>query len=673
MTFSPASKKEPFNPRGYNLDEQAREQIRQYLALNPAPSEAKSPSDLDKAVYSTLKEGEIRILELSPGHFNDELVGRLHVARIDFEYPRVDNFKRYTNHAVSLTARAPLWYTALSYTWGDSVFDTTFSMFDKESIQITSTLASALKHLRSEQESVFLWIDQICIDQNNTLEKEKQIPLMGMIYKHATSTVIWLGEAGGDQPQLAFDMLQTIHSRLQLFEGRLQPADFERFKLPPLHDPKVTVWVEILKLFRRGWFSRLWVIQEAVLSLNLYVKCGPAVVGWEDFTLWCEVIRDCGIADLINGLDPLPVERSAFDTVHELSMFRTFDQTHEAESSLLESLTMGRYAKASNAKDKVYGVLGMSTSTILPRYSDDVSVRDVFLEAALCILPTAMFALLTCVDNEVPPSVSWVPDWTSENPTRSLGYSTKTLSLYSAGGTHYVPMQNGPIQPKYTLANGNTSLALPGILFDSVDLLSKVIEHPVVEIKDDTIHADDDWAAAFQIIKDLTSYPTDETVWDAFWQTIVAGKDGAANAKAPQDYSEVLSLIVDEINGKELHMQGQPYSPRRQKGFYTVKTLTTRKPGKTFNDLVRACKAAMGWRRFAITRKGHFCLVPRGTKVNDMIAVFERGHVPFVVRSKFKDQDHEEFELIGETYVHGIMKGEALQMKEGPMGSIKLV
>lgn len=649
------------------------EDICQFLALNPVTSSERAATGPGSPVYSTLTEGEIRILELSPGGFDDDLCGRLHVARVDFEHPRKNAFKRYTNHAISLIEGGPLWYTALSYTWGDPVFDTKFYMIDKEPIQITHTLASALKHLRNEHEGIFLWIDQICIDQSNIAEKESQIPLMGMIYMHATSTAIWLGEEGGDQPQLAFDMLQTIHAQLQLFEGSLRPDDFERLQLPPLYGPKSIAWVEILKLFRRGWFSRLWVIQEAVLSYNVYVMCGKAVAAWEDFTLWCEVIRDSGIADLIEALDPMPMERSAFLTVHELATFRTFDQTHEAHSSLLDSLSMSRYAKASNAKDKVYGVLGMSTCDILPRYSDSVSVRDVFLEAALIMLPAEVFRLLSCVDNEVPPPLSWVPDWTSENPTKPLGYSTKTVGLYSAGGIRYGAMSHTPIQPAYTLANENTCLIIPGVLFNPVELLGKVMQYPSVDVKDDTIVANDDWTAAFHMIENLTSYPTGETVWDAFWQTIVAGKDGSANSKAPQDYSEVLSVIVDGISGRELHIQGQPYSPRRQKGFFTVHSLATRKPRETFNDLIRAFKAAMSWRRFAITRRGYFCLVPRGTKTDDMIAVFEQGHIPFVVRRKLSDQARDEFELIGETYVHGIMKGEAVEMDGATMINIHLV
>jgi hypothetical protein len=52
-----------------------------------------------------------------------------------------------------------------------------------------------------------LWIDQICINQPDPAEKVQQIPLMGMIYTHATNTIIWLGDADGSDLILAFELV----------------------------------------------------------------------------------------------------------------------------------------------------------------------------------------------------------------------------------------------------------------------------------------------------------------------------------------------------------------------------------------------------------------------------------------------------------------------------------
>ncbi|KAF1968439.1 HET-domain-containing protein [Bimuria novae-zelandiae CBS 107.79] len=663
--FSPATRTAPPGPLG-QVNEEGRNQIRDFLAkqLDKSKPSAHDAPLSTNSVYSALNPGEIRVLELNPGQFAESLHGALHVARIDFQYPRISSFQRYTNHAISLPEGEPLWYTALSYTWGEPIFDVEFHFANEASIQITSSLASALKHLRSEHDSVFLWIDQICIDQSNVKEKEKQIPLMGMIYAHATNTVIWLGDEDVDDPQVAFDMIQRVHSQLQLYEGTIQLDDFERLKFPALYVVAVPPeWVQVLALFRRPWFSRLWVIQEAVLSMNLYVKCGRAVVPWDDFAVWCETMRASGIGGLLERAAPTRETRFGLLTVNELSTFRTFDQTHESQPSLLETLVMSRYARASNAKDK-----------------------EVFQEAAVAVLPTNLFGLLSCVDSEVPTSPSWVPDWTSDNPTEPLGFSTKTWALYSAGGLLSGSKESDEFEHGYILQDDGRSLVLRGVLFDTVESFSTTMNNPFIEVHDGsqlpghtwpepgiTVSANDELKESLTMIQQNTLYPAGETIWDAFWKTLVAGKDATSLSKAPDKYSEVLSLIVDELSGRELRIPGQPYSPRRQKGYFTTKSLMSRKPRKTLNDLDKAFRTASDRRRFAITRKRYFCLVPRGTKKDDYIVVFQGGHVPFVVREKSGVGDKGGFELVGETYVHGLMKGEIFDKGSVAFENIKLV
>lgn len=80
-------------------------------------------------------------------------------------------------------------------------------------------------------------------------------------------------------------------------------------------------------------------------------------------------------------------------------------------------------------------------------------------------------------------------------------------------------------------------------------------------------------------------------------------------------------------------------------------------------------------RRFTITRKGYFALVPRGTRDGDEIVVFEKACVPFVVREVKMQGDVEKsyYQLLGETYVHGIMKGEVLKMHGFQFGDVTLV
>ena len=59
-------------------------------------------------------------------------------------------------------------------------------------------------------------------------------------------------------------------------------------------------------------------------------------------------------------------------------------------------------------------------------------------------------------------------------------------------------------------------------------------------------------------------------------------------------------------------------------------------------------------RRSARTSKGYYCLVPSSARVGDLIGVFQGGEVPLVIRGYGED-----WKLVGESYFHGIMHGEA--------------
>lgn len=102
-------------------------------------------------------------------------------------------------------------YEALSYCWGDPSPSTHIHLSsapdsDSQLFSVGPNLHSALRHLRDAKVSRILWIDAICIDQNNEREKPTQVKSMGEIYGRATQVVIWLGEEA-DKSHKAFKMI----------------------------------------------------------------------------------------------------------------------------------------------------------------------------------------------------------------------------------------------------------------------------------------------------------------------------------------------------------------------------------------------------------------------------------------------------------------------------------
>lgn len=104
---------------------------------------------------------------------------------------------------------SPPSYEALSYTWGGQELDRPLRCHGKE-LKITKNCEIALLRLRRPSKRR-LWIDSICIDQNNIEEKNAQIPLMGEVYGRAERVLVWLGE-GTDASDRAIRYLKDVYA-----------------------------------------------------------------------------------------------------------------------------------------------------------------------------------------------------------------------------------------------------------------------------------------------------------------------------------------------------------------------------------------------------------------------------------------------------------------------------
>lgn len=139
-------------------------------------------------------------------------------------------------------AAQPHPYEALSYAWGSITKSSASISIDKQSLGITSNLHKALLHLRNRFLPRIIWIDAVCIDQENHREKEGQIQLMPKIYSSANCVIIWLGEQADGSDQ-ALEELRIA--------GSNKAAD-------STHDE--TIQERVIKLLQRDWFWRIWVL-----------------------------------------------------------------------------------------------------------------------------------------------------------------------------------------------------------------------------------------------------------------------------------------------------------------------------------------------------------------------------------------------------------------------------
>lgn len=158
-------------------------------------------------------------------------------------------------------------YKALPYHWGpglrvcpvflkDSDLKAPRSMMDieilkaavpdfrlGERIYVKPDLDKALRHLRHIKEIVIMWVDAICInEEDEEVEKPAQIAKMMNIYKNATNNCIWLGE-GNDE----------FYSAMKFIPELLDVKHLDEL----CHDEKYTKqWSNLLDLMRCSWFPR---------------------------------------------------------------------------------------------------------------------------------------------------------------------------------------------------------------------------------------------------------------------------------------------------------------------------------------------------------------------------------------------------------------------------------
>src|SRR5450432_767500 len=137
------------------------------------------------------------------------------------------------------------------------------------SFYVRANLHAALLHLREQNEAVHVWVDAICINQNDPDEKATQMSRIRYIYSQASSVYIWLGEGDSDNKK-AFDFLRQI----------LDPGGLDKLLAEPLLTARK--WRLILDLMHNPWFSRRWTLQEIVFTEGPIVVWGDEILKWED-------------------------------------------------------------------------------------------------------------------------------------------------------------------------------------------------------------------------------------------------------------------------------------------------------------------------------------------------------------------------------------------------------
>ncbi|KAI1749037.1 heterokaryon incompatibility protein-domain-containing protein [Xylaria castorea] len=575
-------------------------------------------------------------------------------------------------------------YLAISYAWNNrSLFSDTdkgrgldrLVVDDVSFILIGKNISSSLRQVRLvDKETDNMWIDAVCIDQENLPERSAEVLHMRTIYQMARSVQIWLGPEKNDSG-LALKLISHFSSsRWEEVRSQPNPAEFtwmnstdmEQMEYDLHNSETRTMWLAVSRLFERAWWNRTWVVQEATLANDIVFMCGNVTIDWRSLWLLLENLwahSEWTTRVIPNGGNLLLTSAPARTILWMRQKQSTFD--------LLQVLYHLRPSQVSDPKDKIYGVLGLASDSesMVPRPDYAASLTQINI-SLLSNMTAARGDLdwLTLVHSysgsEDKPS--WLPDLSKKSSAVSMNTSR---SMFGAGKFGFAAC--GPTAPSIEIDASVFTCSLQGILFDEIDGLGADYGHA---FPPDTI---------IQPASNANVYGTYQEVYRAIWKTVVAdqGFEGTiASWRAPPSFGVAfqrqISAILRQGDSREKRASqalnvGDWFflNQHLQFGQRSIAEWAINMDDNVLDDneedldhnldyqFDRRFKSSVGGRRIFTTKRGYLGLADKSVQRGDRLYVFLGGRMPVVLRPV-----EDGFRYICECYTHGIMFGEAIDI-----------
>ncbi|KAI1135346.1 HET-domain-containing protein [Hypoxylon sp. FL0543] len=523
-------------------------------------------------------------------------------------------------------------YDALSYTWGDEEPECRI-FIDNKPFWIRKNLYTALQVVRRKEKELLLWVDAICINQDDETERDHQVRQMNDIFAKANLVRVWLGPAT-DGSDHGVDVLSKFHKLIEdTWKGswaRIGSTVRKKDKLdasksydyfinsrddydvyfepivPLLEDSEsIAALNQAILLLCRPWWKRMWTLQESVLCKQVACYCGSKSFPLDYFYTLANFIYFSANFHVWPGL--LTDSKVSLREAWRIADLREH-LSRNGRVSLLLALDSSWNRKASDPKDKVIGLLGLlgQRSDILPEYS--WPVEKVYRAAFAAAIKeegdlSCLGFMSEILARRNPKLPTWVPD----------------LELHSEKGSDHI-----------------ASLSKPIFGFDlyNASLVRKAKKTWISTEDDDSV----------LVLKDQL-YRTGEPPAQAFWRTVVVdlkqGTDlGHCRATGPVrlDANDQEWLCRLET-AQGLHELIYTWGLSCQQAFRQLRLI------EQFH------------RRFFVTNSGYIGLGPPSLEAGDSICVLVPGMVAYVLRGSKNGK----WKYVGECYLHGIMDGEMIE------------
>ncbi|SMY20751.1 unnamed protein product [Zymoseptoria tritici ST99CH_1A5] len=534
-------------------------------------------------------------------------------------------------------------YEALSYVWGDPKI-TKYVMVHGALFPVTMNLESALRHLRDKNDPRTLWIDAICINQNVTdgredKERHGQVRMMGQVYTIATRVIIWLG-AGDKTVVHAIKSLQAIVA-----------SEAETIPTGGVLD-KVTCL---------DWFHRVWTKQEMALAVDdpilIYGQC---MIPWSLLLSASRVVLN----ETPNAHSALP-ERTIESAVgistalYGARLVLTLSELSRRQRSknactLRMAIWCGKFCRATNPRDMIYGVFGMwRAERWTPHFPIDyrLPVHVVFMQAMAYLINVDREITVFQTERLVGPSpaapeLAQTSSWAIDFTAQPRDFENLEITCPGRFSPPYGFSPSGLVGPNHHCFT---------VLADLQTLKVKVVP---VDVIDKVVKFGDDWR---DCVNNLTvlEYLARE-----------AERLPLGSGDLPQKLTGLRSsqplwrvLIEDSVGFvRKENLYGRiRAAPPKFEAMYNAMIKLCRQ-GRIFeaweesSEYAHCLKERCGNKAFFTTRCGFIGTSAGGVQIGDEVSVWLGLQCPMVTRPG--NDGSGTCRLVNGAYVGGIMKGE---------------
>ncbi|KAG8361256.1 hypothetical protein FVEN_g1056 [Fusarium venenatum] len=562
-----------------------------------------------------------------------------------------------TFKVVSLNNPPP--FVALSYVWGD-LADTLPLGVGEHIITATRNLHHALESLTVSKKYQALWIDALCINQDDFEERASQVAMMGDIYSRAEYVLAFLSPQS-DPFNMGLDFMEKTAQNPEMhFDPSLSPhltVDAPRLAAFGLTASDPILQRSIIDFFGTPWFTRVWTVQEFLLARKVIFRCGKRTIdaevvkkccrSWIDHSKTCCWSGDQPRHGNTHGFIDTTWDNSSNLTLYTatLRMKPLMDMSSRGRLhsiDFLAAISLFRIRQCSDPRDRIYGFAGLYLSgiDIKRELQVDYQVSTALLFrnlAATLIEKSQTLDVLSHVlhesriDKRVPGLPSWVPDWNATmNGRQHLLYTDRADRIRRCHAS-------GDLGPGWAFsASGN--VLIRGLQIGKVKAIAPGYPSSSKNSTFGGKETIDSWRRLAGLFETL---PLEEGIQDSqdiAFQNALSGGFTWANESVdyPDAYKSWLEWFTSTNPGS------LPVA---------CKEIT-----QEFDDLMHQTSMH---RCFILTDNGELGFGPETTVEGDAIVILPGGKVPYVLRQvEVACQGTITYRLLGDAYINGAMAGE---------------